>query len=122
MRFFLIILNIFLICLPAANADPLKIYEIFNVSNNEFINKSGTGSIQCEKFDVIPPNHKVNKIIDFDDMNEIDCIAVVKDNSACGIYIKLIPRSLLKTMAFGDCFIQTRPKKRTQVIDNLFIG
>jgi len=105
----------------AAYADPIKIYEIYNASNFEFVSKPGETRIQCQKFNAIPANQKIDKVIDFDDAKEIDCTAIIKGQERCGMHILLIPRSLLKIATFGDCPINVRPQKWTQVIDKLYI-
>lgn len=120
MRFIVYCLSLFLT--TAVYADPVKLYDIINVSGVEFIPGPDETIPQCQEFSKISSIIKSSKLIDFDDKDKIDCTAYTKNDATCGLKVTLNAQGLPQIEPFGNCHLAAKPQKETQRIDRIYIG
>lgn len=121
MQYFICFLTLFLT--TASYPDSMiKLYDIYNLTDIEFIAKPNEPNEQCQRFAKIPPFRKSCKVIEFDNIDKHNCIAMAKHDDTCGLLITLLPRRLLQVEPFGNCHLKSRTHKISQRIDRLLIG
>lgn len=104
-KFFLslFISNIFILPTYADQTEQkMKFYQIYNVTEIEFIYKNGD-SEECLKLNTISPMNKTEVAFLFKENKSINCIFNSKDNPICEVLIQFFPGSLLKPVPSETC-------------------
>lgn len=103
-------------------ADPVKLYDIFNVNGLEFIPRPNETTPQCQEFSKISSGARSSKFIDFEGASRINCIVLLKKDETCGLNVTLNGTKLPEIEPFGNCHLATRVSSETQRIDRIVIG
>src|SRR5690242_5652662 len=109
---------VFLFLTMNAYADPVRLYHIFTAA--KFVPMPGEIIPQCKDFSTISRSGFA-KLIDFDNADQIDCIALKEDDEACGLKITLKARTIPQIEPFGGCHLSVKVHKVTQRIDRIII-